>query len=154
MSAASDLGVQWVRNAGEQLELARVALSRSMWNAAVGLAAAAVERYLKAALVADNTQFPYSHDIDKLCRLQSPDLEDAYAGSLSVVVRARLTDGSTKARYPGGRAYARDDAEECVEAAEATRRTLAQLRPSLWPELIDSGSDQASRASTDSPDEG
>ena len=54
---ARELGRSWMGAADRQLELAQAALDRGMRNEAVALAAAAVERYLKGVLVAENTPF-------------------------------------------------------------------------------------------------
>ena len=118
--------------ADRQLELAQAALDRGMRNEAVALAAAAVERYLKGVLVAENTPFEYTHNIDRLLTRQSEPPRDQLSDALPPRVRQLLTDGGTVARYPGGPSYSPADSESAVAAATAVRATLKSFVPALF----------------------
>lgn len=104
-----------------------------MWNEAVALAAAAVERYLRAVLVGQNTAFEYTHNIDRLLTRQPDDVRQAVTEVLSPRLRQQLTDGGTVARYPGGPSYTREECLLAVEAATAVRRVLQSAEPDLLP---------------------
>lgn len=121
---ARELGRSWVAAGDRQLELARAAFERGMWNEAVALSAAAVERYLKAVLVARNTAFEYTHNIDRLLARQPDPVRQDLSAALSPRVRQQLTDGGTVARYPGGPSYTREESQFAVDAAAATRTVL------------------------------
>jgi HEPN domain-containing protein len=111
--------------------LARTAFERAMWNEAVALAAAAVERYLKAVLVAQNTAFAYTHNIDRLLSLQPERVGHALSEVLTPRVRQQLTDGGTVARYPGGPSYSREECQQAVDAAAAVLKVLRSAEPDL-----------------------
>ena len=130
---ARELGRGWAEAADRQLELARTAFERGMWNEAVALAAAAVERYLKAVLIGQNTAFEYTHNIDRLLTRQPDDLRQAVTHVLSPRMRQQLTDGGTVARYPSGPSYTPEECLLSVEAATAVRRVLQSAEPDLRP---------------------
>jgi HEPN domain-containing protein len=129
---ARELGCSWAQAGDRQLQLARTAFDRSMWNEAVALSAAAVERYLKAVLVARSTPFQYTHNIDRLFTRQADDIRQALAEVLTARLRQQLTDGGTVARYPGGPSYTRGECQSAVEAATAVRRVLGSAEPGLF----------------------
>lgn len=131
---ARQLGRSWTAAADRQLELATTAFERSMWNEAVALASAAVERYLKAVLVEQNTAFEYTHNIDRLLTRQPDHIRDALGAVLPVRLRQELTDGATVARYPGGPSYTKEESQLAVDAAGAVRRALRNAKPDLFGE--------------------
>jgi len=108
------------------------AFERGMWNECVALAAAAVERYLKATLVAENAAFEYTHNIDRLLSRQPERLHLPLSTALPPRMRQQLTDGGTVARYPGGPSYSREESETAVAAAAAVRATLVSAAPGLF----------------------
>jgi len=126
------LAMEWVRAADRQLELARAAAERRMGNETVSLAAAAVERYLKATLAAANQAFEYTHNIDRLLGKIDQEVRSAIESVLSARIRQQLSDGGTVARYPGGPAYTPETARTVLAAVEATRTALRANRPELF----------------------
>jgi HEPN domain-containing protein len=92
------LAVEWVRAADRQLELAGAAAERRMGNETVSLAAAAVERYLKATLAEANQAFEYTHNIDRLFGKLDQDVQAAIQSALTSRIRQQLSDGGTVAR--------------------------------------------------------
>jgi HEPN domain-containing protein len=126
------LGRDWVAAADRQLELARTACERRMFNEAVALAAAATERFLKATLTAASRAFAFTHNIDRLLAGQEDDVREAIAGILTPRLRQQLTDGGTVARYPGGPLYSPDECRLAVDAAGAARAAMCSIRPELF----------------------
>lgn len=129
---ARQLARAWIVAADRQLELATTALDRRMWNEGVALAAAATERYLKATLVAQNTPFEYTHNIDRLLARQPEDVRHGLEEVLTTRLRQQLTDGGTVARYPGGPSYTQDECRVAVDAATSVRVTLRAASPGLF----------------------
>jgi HEPN domain-containing protein len=127
------LGLEWVRAADRQLELARAAAERRMANETVSLAAAAIERYLKGTLAAANQAFDYTHNIERLFGELEQDVQDAIQAFLTPRVRQQLSDGGTVGRYPGGPAYTVESAHTALVAVEAARSALSAIRPELFP---------------------
>jgi len=126
------LARDWVAAADRQLDLARAASERRMANETVSLAAAATERYLKAALAYANRTFEYTHNIDRLLSRVDDDVREAVDRVLPARVRQQLTDGGTVARYPGGPSYISADAAVALQAVEAARLALMATRPDLF----------------------
>jgi HEPN domain-containing protein len=119
---------QWVEKAEEDLIAAAHLLKLGAKGplGAVGFhAQQAIEKYLKAVLVACGLVFPKTHDVAKLIALLPKDTRP----SLSPELQERLTDYATALRYPG-------DAEpmslgEARRALAAARRVRKEIRRCL-----------------------
>ena len=89
---------RWLRYASEDLEIAgqmeRVA---SGPRYACWFSQQAVEKALKAALILEGIEFPYTHDLPRLRNL----LPDGWSEGLRPTVLARLTEWGVETRYPG-----------------------------------------------------
>jgi HEPN domain-containing protein len=96
---------EWLEKADEDLTAARILLgSRETVHGAVSFhCQQAVEKALKAALVAAETRPPRTHDLVRLCE------ERAEIAALAVVTAAAraLNAHSVLARYPGPRSPTR-----------------------------------------------
>jgi HEPN domain-containing protein len=85
-----------------------------------------VEKYLKALLVLAGTDFPKTHDLDRLSQL----LPRGSSIGLTPAERAELTDHAVAARYPGAGEIPMRDARRAVRLARRTRkRVRSQLPP-------------------------
>ena len=91
--------LRWLRFAREDLEVARrllrddrVAVRHVCW-----LSQQAAEKALKAALTLDEVRFPFTHDLDALRNLLSPD----WAIRTVHADLAELTEWGVESRYPG-----------------------------------------------------
>ena len=83
-----------------------------------------VEKYLKALLVAENRDFPKTHDIRLLTEMIPP----ARRPELTPIERRNLTNYVAAARYPGWPAIPLKEAREAVRIA---RRVRAEARRAL-----------------------
>lgn len=83
-----------------------------------------VEKYLKALPVLAKTDFPKTHDLDRLAQL----LPRGSSIGLTSAERAELTDHAVAARYPGAGEIPMRDARRAVRLARRARRAVrAQL---------------------------
>ena len=60
--------LQWLAYAGENLEMAKIALERGFLNASLQNAQQAVEKMLKALLINNGREIPRTHSIRELAR--------------------------------------------------------------------------------------
>jgi HEPN domain-containing protein len=81
-----------------------------------------VEKYLKALLVFQGTDFPRTHDISQLLAL----LPDGVRPLMTVEEQARLTDYATITRYPGD--YELISLAETRQAIRLARRVRSGIR--------------------------
>jgi HEPN domain-containing protein len=84
-----------------------------------------VEKYLKAILVLDGTDFPKTHDIETLVALVRSSLRPG----LTSEEQARLTEYATGARYPGWEEISLGEARRAVALARRVRREMRRALP-------------------------
>lgn len=92
-----------------------------------------VEKYLKALLVAQDVDFPKTHDIGALILHLLPETRP----DLSVEVQRRLTDYATTVRYPGD--YEPVPLNEARKAVAIARRVRRKVRSLLPTEVLKTG---------------
>ena len=85
-----------------------------------------VEKYVKAVLVLSSTDFPKTHDLERLIAL-SP---EASRPTLSAAEQALLTEYATGARYPGWGEIRLAEARKAVGLARRVRKELRAVLPS------------------------
>lgn len=123
---------RWLRYATEDLHAAEHLVGNELARHACWLAQQAAEKAFKGALILEEVDFPFSHDLDALRNLLPGNWPvHRLCGDL-----ARLTQWTTEARYPGEWEEATMlDAERAVAqardvcsaiAAEIERRTDAR----------------------------
>ena len=89
---------RWLRYASEDLEIAgQMERVPSGPRYACWFSQQAAEKALKAALVLEGIEFPYTHDLPRLRNL----LPDGWPEGLGPTVLARLTEWGVATRYPG-----------------------------------------------------
>ena len=86
-----------------------------------------VEKYIKAFLTLEGTDFPKTHDIAELVAL----IPDAGATGLTAEQQERLTRFATVTRYPGD--YPPITLAEAESAVEIAKSVRARLRGCLPP---------------------
>ena len=116
----------WFVYADENLAVARLALEGGYYNACLQNVQQAVEKYLKAALLARNAPFQKTHSIETLNRQLKATGFDA---SLSEEDCELLDSIYVPSKYPLGSVLPDFDPDEeigklCVEMAERVRRTM------------------------------
>ena len=84
-----------------------------------------IEKYVKAILVLNGTDFPKTHDLERLVGLLSRDLRP----ELSAEEQAQLTEYATVARYPGWEEIPLAAARRAVATARRVRRELRRSLP-------------------------
>ncbi|MDO8585931.1 MAG: HEPN domain-containing protein [Armatimonadota bacterium] len=115
---------QWMQYARADLAMARGPLPEyGMYETLCYHAQQAVEKSLKAILVAAGVDFPYTHNLQKLLDLlpadipRSPEVDDS----------ARLSAYAVTTRYPGEEEpLTEEDYREAVRLAEAVVRWAAR----------------------------
>ena len=90
---------RWLRSASEDLHMVRMALGEDppVVGPACFHSQQAAEKALKAALVLEDIEFPYVHDLRRLSNL----LPDSWPRGPSHVALQRLTEWGAESRYPG-----------------------------------------------------
>jgi HEPN domain-containing protein len=86
----------------------------------------AVEKYLKALLVVNGTQFGKTHDIADLLEL----LPGGHRPEITSDAASRLTQAAVADRYPEASAPSDEEARRLVDVAEQVRAFVRQLVPS------------------------
>ena len=117
MNEAERLAREWLERAGENLATAEVVLASSSLAPRIAAwhAQQAVEKAIKAVLVVDQIEFPFTHDLAALHALLQRRLR-AVAGS----DLASLSRYAVEARYPGPWPDTEpDDAQAAVIVARA-----------------------------------
>jgi len=118
---------EWVRYADEDLAYAQHGLGmeeRCPFRLVAYHAQQCAEKYLKSYLVLTGTDFPYTHDIERLISLCA----SAGASTDQLVEAAELTPYAVFARYPGETdEIGRADAESAVELAATVKQAVRQL---------------------------
>lgn len=91
--------LRWLRFSLEDLEAARVLLAsdRSVARHVCGLAQQAAEKALKAAIIFEGMEFPYTHDLDVLRNL----IPDGWSIKRTYLDLSELADWGVEGRYPG-----------------------------------------------------
>ncbi len=120
---------QWLRRGHADLAAARHLLSggADLSYSAAFHAQQAAEKFLKAALVWHQVEFPKTHDIDRLV-----ELVHTADPSLAALTRqaAALTPYGVEARYPGDLPQPdREEAREALTLAEGVREAVLQHLP-------------------------
>ena len=120
---------QWVEKAEHDLTAAAATLKlgRSAPTDAVCFhAQQCVEKYFKAALVANGVDFPKTHDLSRIARL----LPGLLMSLLTETDRKRLTDYATFMRYPGDyEPITLQDARHAVALARRVRAAIRRVLP-------------------------
>jgi len=125
----SDESTQWFVYADENLAVARLALEGGWFNACLQNVQQAVEKYLKAALLAQNTAFQKTHSVEMLNR----QLQDI--GFLTGLLDEDCDLLDTiyiPSKYPVGSVLPDFDPDHmtgrlCVEIAERVRTAVQQV---------------------------
>lgn len=121
---------RWLRYASEDLGTARTLLAaEAPPRHAAWLAQQAAEKALKAALIAEQQPFPFTHDLIRLCELLPP----SWSVLRAEVSWAPLSAYAVEARYP-------DDlpdvnAREAEAAVADAAATVAAIEADLVPLL-------------------
>lgn len=115
---------EWTRSADEDLRLARHGLSLKSacpYRLIAYHAQQCAEKYLKAFLVSEGVDFPYTHNIARLLELCAES-----ASRLSALEDAEtLTPYAITTRYPGeSERVSRKEAVEAIEIASRARRAI------------------------------
>ena len=116
--------LRWLRFSKEDLDVAERLLSSlpSAPRHVCSLAQQAAEKSLKAALVLDRVEFPFSHDLDALRNL----LPASWTVRVDHHDLAELTEWAVETRYPGDWPEPRDaDAERAEAEARAVHDSVA-----------------------------
>lgn len=115
---------QWAKSADEDLRLAKHGLtlkSSCPYRLIAYHAQQCVEKYLKAHLVLQGIDFPYTHNIARLLELCAESA--GWAGTLEDA--ETLTPYAITTRYPGAdEAVSRKEALEAIEIASRARRVI------------------------------
>jgi HEPN domain-containing protein len=113
---------QWVTLANDDLESAKELNERGHWRQACFLSQQAVEKYIKALLIARQIPFERTHNIENLASL----LSDAKSLGLLKPGVLDLSDYAVDTRYPGHEANHLDksDADRAVEAAVRVSQSI------------------------------
>lgn len=88
---------RWLRYAGEDLEIAGQMARAGRSRYACWFSQQAAEKTLKAVLVLESVDFPYSHDLRRLRDL----FPDGWPEDAAPDLLDRLTEWGAEARYPG-----------------------------------------------------
>ena len=124
---------EWVEKAEEDFAVAVFLVGKSgSCPAAVVCfhAQQAIEKYLKAALVAGEIAFPKTHKIKQIMALMPPRERPVLSGR----DQDRLTDYATVTRYPG--AYDPITLSEARRAVALARRVRSEMRKHLPKESL------------------
>ena len=129
---------RWLRFSAEDLDVARRLLNGcpSVPRHVCWLSQQSAEKALKAALVLEGIDFPYSHDLDALRNL----LPDGWAVRTEYPDLAELTEWAVEARYPGEWPEATKEEETRAESqARCVHNSVAAefVRRGICAEEID-----------------
>ena len=116
--------LRWLRFSEEDIEVALRLLTGlpSAPRHACWLSQQAAEKALKAALVLEGVEFPFSHDLDALRNL----LPDSWPVRATHADLAELTEWAVETRYPGDWPEPTDaDAARAESEARAVRDSIA-----------------------------
>ena len=120
------LAAEWVEKAEADVRTARRELRARVepnFDAVCFHAQQAAEKYLKAACVEADVEFPRTHDVGALLAILAPS-RLALVGL--EVASDLLASCAVEVRYPG-RSSDREDARETLKAAEAIRAASRQI---------------------------
>jgi HEPN domain-containing protein len=122
---------RWLRFAREDLEAAEALLGQANFipRHACWLAEQAAEKALKAALVSQQVNFPFRHDLDALRNL----LPDGWHVKTQHRDLAELTEWAVEARYPG------DWPDATVEDARHAAKQARGVYESVLGDLVQHG---------------
>ncbi len=125
--AAVRESLRWMQYAGEDLEVAArlTAGTPSAPRHACWLAQQAAEKSLKAALVLEGADFPYTHDLDALRN----SLPDGWAVRETHPDLAELTEWAVESRYPGD--WEEPTYTDAVEAVSQARSVYESVSAEL-----------------------
>ncbi len=117
MSVAETIPAEWVKKAEEDLLSGRAVLKDGAPSTGCFLAQQAAEKLLKAVLVAQNVEFPKTHDLLQLLSLLDPRVPESAILKEDLVLLNRY---NIEPRYPGD--YPELTREECQRAYDAALR--------------------------------
>jgi HEPN domain-containing protein len=121
--------MEWVVKAENDLKTAAFILTlgaESPTDTACFHAQQCVEKYLKAMLIFCGTQFPKTHDIERLVGLLPQDVLSSWA----LEEQRRLTQYATVTRYPGAyEPITLREARRAVRIARSVRKAIRTLLP-------------------------
>ena len=117
---------RWLRYAHEDLRAAEALLGQGMPRQALFHAQQTAEKATKAIFVFLQTEFPYTHDLDRLRSL----LPEGWESKKDPPDLAELTFWATRGRYPGSsREATEDEASAAIEQARKVyEETLKDLK--------------------------
>ena len=124
LDPAAGEAVRWLRFSEEDLDVASRLLSgsRSTPRHACWLAQQAAEKALKAALILERIEFPYTHDLDALRDL----LPEGWSAKDAHTDLAELAEWAAEARYPGDWPEPTDaDADRAESEARSVHNSVA-----------------------------
>ena len=124
LDPVSSEALRWLRFSGEDLDVAQRLLTSlpSAPRHVCSLAQQAAEKALKAALVLEGVEFPFSHDLDALRNL----LPSTWQVRSDHADLAELTEWAVETRYPGDWPEPGDaDAERAEAEARAVHDAVA-----------------------------
>lgn len=130
---------QWLSYADEDLKLARCGLTMSSncpYRLIAYHAQQCAEKYLKAYLVFNETDFPYTHDIRKLLKL----CPNEWAEKLNEA--DQLTPYAITTRYPG------EDSEVTKEEVDRALHIATEVRETVRDTLIQEGVELSEEAAS------
>lgn len=117
---------QWLLKAEEDFNAAKSLLTygETFLSTVCFHAQQSAEKYLKAVLTYHQTEFPKTHDLDKLLDLLAP-LDPRLSESLRDVIV--LTDYGVDIRYPGDfPKITSSEAQQAIQLAEKVRRLVLE----------------------------
>jgi HEPN domain-containing protein len=114
---------RWLRYAQEDSRAAEAMLGRddTYPRHACWLAQQAAEKALKGALIFEQIDFPFSHDLDRLRDL----LPEGWRVKIECPDLAELTEWAVEARYPGDMPEAVD--ADALNAAQQARAVIKSI---------------------------
>ncbi len=129
---ALEVAREWISKAENDLKTAAHVLKlgeHSPTDSVCFHAQQCVEKYVKAVLVLAGTDFPKTHDLERLIAMCPKSLRP----SLSAAEQALLTEYATGARYPGWGEIRLAEARKAVSLARRVRKELRAVLPrKVW----------------------
>lgn len=118
----SEVG-RWLRYAREDLWAAEVLTGQDVFRQACFHAQQAAEKAIKAVFVFLQTEFPYTHDLDRLRSL----LPEGWLNKENPPDVSGLTFWATRGRYPSSsREATEEEAREAIEQAQQVLQTTLE----------------------------
>jgi HEPN domain-containing protein len=115
--------LEWFLKGDEDLKAARVLYNAGLYGPSCFHSQQAVEKYLKAFLLAKNMEISKTHNL-KLLINKCKDIDPSFSELLRRGVHY-LTEYAVEVRYPGIYITEKEDAEEALRLAEFSREFIA-----------------------------